>query len=250
LTNTVAQIGLFHKKSSDVIPLTLWNTYWSDSSSINRDALLECYQPIAKNIAGLMYARYSHSDLEYDDCYQMAYEGLISSITKYKANQGASFQTFASYRIRGAILNGISHYSENLNQNSARRDLEKERAMSISNNNNNESDLFEKLLNSALDIAVSFMLTGLDVLEEADSPSSPYQHPDRLVLKKQLIKILNFLPERENIVLTYHYFYEYSFAHIAESLGYTAARVSQIHTEAISRIRKIYKEQGEWVMDV
>src|SRR5262245_9861459 len=72
-----------------------------------RERLIERYLPLAKHVAARLYAARAVPDVEFGDYLHLAYVGLLEAMERYRAGGDAQFATFATYRIRGAILNNV-----------------------------------------------------------------------------------------------------------------------------------------------
>ena len=90
----------------------VWQHYFDKRDSETRNKIVEYYMPLAKSLAAHYFKSRVGGQADYNDYLHHAVVGLIQAIEKYKPNQGAKFTTYASYRIKGQILNSISDLSE------------------------------------------------------------------------------------------------------------------------------------------
>lgn len=214
-----------------------------DTYDDNKNKLITLYTPFARKIGIHIALRYRSFGVFKDDCCQNALLGLIESIDRFNYGQGrASFKTYAAYRIRGAVLNGLPNYSEDLKLYHYRRNLQQERVESmVKKAFESSADRYDQIIDATLDIAVGVLLeqNNETIQEEL---SKPYISSSDYLLNQRLLKIATGLPRKERLIVYYHYFLEYRFSEIAELVGVSKARVSQLHAKAITTIRIHYEE--------
>ena len=204
-----------------------------------RDQLLEKYLPFAKQQAASLYARRAVNDIEFGDYLHLAYIGLLEAMRRYRHDAAAQFTTFASYRIRGSVLNGIPKMTEIGDQIAHRKRVQHERTASLLGPEGN----VPTNLTSMLDLVVSIALTyQIDELLDTDDPnllssSEPYSSRCYDEMQNRLKMILGQLPNREEKIIRYHYFHQVPFDEIAKLLNITKSRVSQLHKRALEQIR-------------
>lgn len=193
------------------------------------------------------------SHIELDDLVQSGFIGLIEAAKSFKSDQGASFETFASIRIRGSILDDLRKSSWNSRE--VIKNL-KEVGMAV-----NKVEQKHMRPASAEEVAKEMNLTleeydhicqhintnnvtrisdtGDDDQMASDEPS-PEVHATDSDLKARVQAILPTLPEREQILLSLYYIEELTFREISEVLNLTEARVCQIHASVLAKLsRKI-----------
>lgn len=221
---------------------SLWDPKRGPLDCDARTALIDQYSSLVKTVSATLYSRRYDDEVEFDEYYQFGMVGLVESVDRYEPGQGALFETFATYRIRGAILNGLEKMTERREQNAYRSRLSKERLESLAENNDNEHEvsLFEEMAEVALGMAICYMLddTGLVQAPNKIADEQAYQAQELSQLRDRLIKSIDTLPERERLIMHSHYFQHASFTNLAEILGITKGRVSQLHKRALQLIRK------------
>lgn len=229
-------------ESDDQNSESLWHQYLTRPNDALRSRLILNYSPLAKTIAASLYSRRPDNDVDFEEYLQFGMVGLIESIDRYKNDQGASFETYAKYRIRGAILNGIEKMSERREQGAFRARLRRERLDSITRRHGGEdkTSLFEEMVDIALGMAVCYMLEGTGLVQNPADPSvdGGYHTHELSQLRERLIECVDALPERERQVIQHHYFQHISFSQLTESMGITKGRVSQIHKRALRMLRE------------
>lgn len=198
---------------------------------------------LARSIARSLYSGRTSNDVEYQDYLHYAFAGLLEATDRYDESAGASFKTFASYRIRGSVINGIGKFSEYREQVAFRTRLRKERlqALSLELYTASRDSLFEQMVELTLGLAVGVMLEGAHVRQEAEVETDVLQQ--RYMANKirdGLLKRVDDLPCNERTVIQFHYFYHASFVDIASMLRISKGRVSQIHNNAIKRLKSFF----------
>jgi RNA polymerase sigma factor for flagellar operon FliA len=223
----------------------LWRELSEHRSQDARNRLIDHYLPFSRKIARALYAKRGGLDVEFLDYVQHAAQGLIEAIDRFDVSRGVAFEAYAGTRIRGAVLNNLTAMSEKYAQISLRKRLQQERVDSLSEQVGGKPparDSFRELADLAVGLAISYMLEGTGIVS-AEKPVAAvqrdaYSHIEQDQLVDSLKQLVDALPERPRRVIVYHYYQGLSFTHIAELLGVTKGRVSQIHTQALQLIRE------------
>lgn len=234
----------------------LWKQYQETKDPAVREALILEYSHLIKFIAGRLNI-YFGSNVEYDDLVGFGVFGLIDAIDKFDINKGVKFETYASLRIRGSIIDSIreldwvprSLRQKNKELEKAYWEVENELGHSASDRDIAERlgvslDEFYKILNQ---VNVSSMISLEDFLEQnfekgVDVPDSnsvdmPEHEAELSELKDILGESIDKLPEKEKTVLTLYYYEELTLKEISEIMKVSESRISQLHTKAIMRLR-------------
>jgi len=222
--------------------LVLWTRLLASNDTSLRERLIEHYLPFARMLAAKAYANRSERELEFLDFLQYASLGLVEAIDRFDPHYGVKFETFASQRIAGAILNGIASLSEKQEQIHARRRITSERLQSLKGAGLPAKDpdaLFGYLAEIAIGLAVGFALegTGMYEAEEAVCEDDAYQRIELKQLYCRVAHLLETLPANERRVVKFHYQQQLPFEEISRILQLTKGRVSQIHKSALKRLR-------------
>jgi RNA polymerase sigma factor for flagellar operon FliA len=234
----------------------LWKQYHKTRDPAIRESLILNYSHLIKYIAGRLNI-YFGSNVEYDDLVSFGVFGLIDAIDKYDVTKGVKFETYASLRIRGAIIDSIremdwvprSLRQKNKELEKAYWEVENELGRSatdkdIADKLNVSLDEFHKLLN---EVSVSSMVSLEDFLEQnyeigVDVTSSnkkdrPEYEAELRELRDILGDAIEKLPEKEKMVLTLYYYEELTLKEISAIMKVSESRISQLHTKAIMRLR-------------
>lgn len=222
-------------------PSTEWAANWASCQSpVERAKLVDAFTPLVRRLAARVYARRIGGELEFGDLVQLGMVGLLEAMDRYSPARGVRFETFASYRIEGAILNGLPSYSELQRQLAARRDLVRERAQTLREEGAEaDKSALEQLAEIAVGLALGFALD--DDHEQPAEPSEPdnaYARVELAQLRRQIAELVEQLPEMERRVIFRHYFQQQPFEDIARGLELTKGRISQIHHVALRRLQE------------
>ena len=99
----------------------LWQRHLGEHDKEARAELIESHTGLAKKIAASMYGKRYRDHVEFEEFLQFGIVGLIESVDRYDPGKGATFETFASYRIRGSIINGLARMTELRSQGAYRQ---------------------------------------------------------------------------------------------------------------------------------
>lgn len=218
-----------------------WRRHADAPTPASRSALFTRYHGFARKLAISEWHRLGKIGLGKDDCEQLANEALLQSLDRFDPHAGTPFTAFARIRIRGAIRNGLSKATEATALYSARKRIERDRLRSLKQQADTPSkEPLELLREVAVGIALGFMLeeageAGLEQMPSGDP--SAYDAVSWNQLVKELGQRLQGLPEREKAILEYHYKQDVQFTDIANLMGLSKGRISQLHSQALQRLR-------------
>lgn len=234
----------------------LWLAYSKSKSAHLREQIIIEYVGLVKIVAGRlsMYLGYT---VEYDDLIGYGTFGLIDAIDKFDYLKGVKFETYASLRIRGAILDHIRRLDwipRTLRQKqkkleAAYHKLEVELGRSAT-----DDELAKELeiTPSELDLwknqTLGMNLISLDEYLEQGSEvrmdsrgSSQFDEPEKVVekqeLKSMLEEALEYLTENERKVILLYYYEELTLKEISHILEVSESRISQLHTKALQKMK-------------
>ena len=215
----------------------LWQSFVLKNDQDARQQLIENHLPLAKHLAFRFYNTRIDDDIEFDDYLQYANLGLIEAIDNFDINRNVTFSTYATYRIKGSILNGISSFTEKREQLSLQRRLQKERVQSIISDD--DVGTFKELVDNTLGLAISFMLedTNLVISELDHDDNIPYQTYTLRQIRRDIKRIIKYLNKNEQTIIRLHYYKFINFNQIASKMNLTKGRVSQIHKNALIKIK-------------
>ena len=242
----------------------LWMDYSKNPSSELREKLILEYAPLVKLVAGRL-SMYLGYNVEYDDLVSYGIFGLIDAIDKFDAGKEVKFETYASLRIRGAILdqirkmdwiprtvrqrqkqiqNAISDIEAATGRSAT--DEEIATALGISSE---EYDSWQSQMKVTGVVSLDdFVEQGSDVADNRGLSSQierPEEHIEKEELKKVLAEALNLLTDKERKVVVLYYYEELTLKEISNVLDVSESRVSQLHTKALGKMKsKMGKYMG------
>jgi RNA polymerase sigma factor FliA len=225
---------------------SLWRRWRGEADLAARAMLVERYMPYARALAAKLYGRRRHDEIALDEYVQFAMVGLMECVERYTPDRGAKFTTYAIRRIHGAILNGLERLTEKQQQIAFRRRVTAERLASFVPEDFS-TDPTQRLLGELEEIGVGVALglilegTGLVLGPREGLPEDAYAHAqiELRQLHAQLWGMLDRLPDREREILEMHYRRSRRFDEIAGMMQLSKGRVSQLHRQAIMRLRSL-----------
>jgi len=227
---------------------------YSEVQNHNADDLIRQHAPLVKRIAHHMLGRLPDS-VQVDDLIQAGMIGLLEAARKYDGGKGASFETYAGIRIRGAMLDEIRRGDwapRSVHRNSRRISDAIKQIESVKGRDAEDAEVAEFLGISQdeyhailQDSAGCRLFSYEEVIEksesggdvfEAETPN-PMDGIERGAFQQQLAEAIKGLPEREQLVLALYYDEELNLKEIGAVLGVSESRVSQLHSQAAARLR-------------
>lgn len=237
----------------------LWRRYKETNDAQARDQLLEEYIPLVKYVAGRLAMNLPNS-VELGDLESFGFFGLLDALEKFDASRGIKFETYATTRIRGAIIDGLRSLDWVPRSTRAKiRQLEN-RLYQLTNElgrNPSQQEVAAALgLSDGEYYELLTEIKGVNLysLDETIAPEQSGDHlkildlimdqglaPEQRVVEtediEELAAAVQELSEREQLVLALYYHEELTLKEIGHVLDVSESRVSQIHTKAILTLR-------------
>ena len=222
--------------------LARWRGFAAGRSAALREELVARYLGLAKVMAARLYQRRADNSVAFADYLQYARVGLVEAIDHYDPERSVPFEAFSSYRIKGAILNGLEGESELAAQRAFWSRRARERFDSVREHEvrGDRRASLEELVNLTVGLALSHVIEHDDgeVIDESLA-ANPYAVTELAQLKSAVRSLLPALPEREREIIRRHYEEHVEFREIALEWGLTKGRVSQLHAQALQRLRQL-----------
>lgn len=232
-----------------------------------RDKLIVEYAPLVKRIAYRIVARLPDS-IQVEDLISIGTLGLIDAVEKFNPEKGKSFRAYAELRIKGAILDELRGY-DNLSRANRRRanalghatqDLEQKlgrapRDEEVADELGIEMDELHQVKNATRTV-VFLDIDDVGYLAETEPGQTtvgdrsfadfgPFQNLANKNLKQRLALAISKLPDKLKMVLSLYYYSELNYKEIGEVLELSESRISQLHTKAVLKLRKMLQAQDE-----
>jgi len=246
----------------------LWNEYKQLGSQLAKDKLLAEYTPLVKYTAQRMAVNLPKS-VELGDLIGTGVLGLIKSVETFDLSLGFKFETYATHKIRGAILDdlraldwvprSVRQKSRKMQQTYAlleqklgRMPYDDEVAEHLGVTMSEFEDMLSDVATTtiiSLDESIpdssgdSKTLTVLDTIEDPQG-TNPLKEMGFQETKRILKEAIGELPEKERLVIALYHYEELTLKEIGEVLGITESRVSQIHSKAMLKLRGKVIEQS------
>ncbi len=227
----------------------LWRSYHRQRTMELRNELAEYYLPLVKMVAGrLAISLPSHVDKE--DLLSSGFFGLLDAIERYDSRRKNKFETYAGVRVRGAMLDYLR--SKDWIPVTMRQKIRKyEQAVYELENElgrpAKDEELAERLgisLSELSELVTQLNTATIIPLEEylrSDTPEamemSPVQSVEFKELQDTLAQAIDRLPEKEKMVISLYYYEDLTLKEISLIMHLTEARISQMHTKAVFRLR-------------
>lgn len=234
----------------------LWIEYTHAKSSVIREQIIIEYVPLVKIVAGRL-SIYLGSNVEYDDLVGYGIFGLIDAIDKFDYGKGNKFETYASLRIRGAILDQIrkmdwiprSVRQKQKSIDAAIKKLELEKGANYTDDDIarelgiSEDEYMNWISQTNLTNVASledFIEQGNEV-KNSSNPAYMRIQPERVVeekeLKESLMEAMESLTEKERLVVVLYYYEEMTLKEISKTMEVSESRVSQLHSKALKKMK-------------
>jgi RNA polymerase sigma factor FliA len=238
----------------------LWQRLKIKKDESAREEIIEHYLPFVRQIAALVMRKLC-SGIELDDLVSDGIFGLMRAVENFDLSRGFKFETYATPVIRGAIYNGlrsmdwvpertrgkarnIQKTSDDFFKEHGRAPSHEELADEMKMTSDEVYDLITNLgciyilsldqpVHSSDDDDISMMK-----MVENEDAHIPHMELEFAEERDHLKNAIDNLNEREKYIVTRHYFDGFTFESIAEVLGITKQRVSQLHSRAIIRIKE------------
>ena len=235
----------------------LWKEYQKNKTSQLREQIILAYAPLVKLVAGRL-SMYLGYNVEYEDLVSYGIFGLIDAIDKFDLGKEVKFETYASLRIRGTILDQIRKMDwipRTVRQKQKRIDEAIKQIEMRTGKNASDEELAlelgitdEELLNWQSQLKVTNVVSLNEYLEQGSEPvmdahkNSHFQQPEEKVqedeLKKMLNEAMDTLTEKESKVILLYYYEELTLKELSNILDVSEARMSHLHTKALLKMRK------------
>jgi len=235
---------------------------YTPKGTLNTNVLLKQYSPLVRRLAHQMIAKLP-ANVELDDLVQVGMIGLTDALSRFDAAQGVQFETFATQRIRGAMLDELRG-GDWLSRGTRRQQREIEDALHKAEQRlgrvPSESEIaavmgislaeYQETLTKVRGTQLVYLEDigggedGDDYLDRhvVDTANNPALQLQDHRMRSALVEAIKALPEREAYVMSMYYEHDMNLKEIAAVLKVTESRVCQLHSQAIARLRVKLRE--------
>ena len=234
----------------------LWDSYAKLKSPEIREKLILEYAPLVKLVAGRL-SMYLGYNVEYDDLVSYGIFGIIDAIDKFDNMKAVKFETYASLRIRGAILDQIRKMDwiprtirqkqkkidavmKEIEASKGRAATDEEIARSLGISDDDYLSWQSQMKITNVVSLNEFMESGSEIPAEQTGQQrfdSPEEVMEKEELKKVLQQALELLTEKEKKVILLYYYEDLTLKEISNVLEVSESRISQLHTRALQKMK-------------
>jgi RNA polymerase sigma factor FliA len=259
---------LNERKTSTLNHADLWESWKEHGDLEAKKQLIEKYLSIVDYVSGRLAVGLP-KNVSKDDLASNGVMGLIDAVEKFDYKRGLQFETYASWRVRGAILDGLRQgdwVPRSVREKAKKieegyQHLEQQYLRSVTDSEmSSYLNISEKEFQSMLqDVAVMTLCSLEDPIREEESETrltllvdEKAKNPDYKVrefyLRDSLAKGIEKLTEKERTVVSLLYYEDLSLSEIAEVMSLSPSRISQLHSKAILRLRGSLEKQRDLLM--
>lgn len=236
---------------------SLWLKYKETNSVDLRNILAEHYLPLVRIVCGRLAVSLP-AHLDRDDLLSSGFFGLLDAIDRFDLSRNIKFETYAALRIRGAMIDYLR--AKDWIPVSMRQRIRKYEQTICRLENELGRAATDEELAQALDISIEELQTligqcnsatviPLEEYLKTDAPEAVDTNPANSTalfeLKDTLAKAIERLPDKERTVISLYYYEELTLKEIALIMHLSEARISQLHTKAIFRMRGYLAQHKE-----
>ncbi|MCR4842447.1 MAG: FliA/WhiG family RNA polymerase sigma factor [Eubacterium sp.] len=235
----------------------LWKEYTANPTKDNREKIILQYAPLVKIVAGKL-CMYLGGNVEYDDLVSYGVFGLIDAIDKFNLKRDVKFETYASLRIRGAILDQIRKMDwiprtvrqrqkkideaiANIEARTGRVATDEDIAAELEISDD-ELHKWQSQLKVTNVVSLNEFIEQGNEPKEAAHTSGRFDSPETVIeqneLKEKLAETLEKLTEKERKVILLYYYEDMTLKEISKVFEVSESRISQLHTKALQKMKQ------------
>ncbi|MFR8867864.1 MAG: FliA/WhiG family RNA polymerase sigma factor [Lachnospiraceae bacterium] len=235
----------------------IWEKYTKNPTQEMRAQIIIEYAPLVKIVAGRL-SMYLGGNVEYEDLVSYGVFGLIDAIDKFDTNKDVKFETYASLRIRGSILDQIRKMDwipRTVRQRQRKID-EAIKSLEARTGKTPTDEMLaeelgvsgEELLSWQSQLKVTNVVSLNEFVESGNEPvmdakgNFRFAQPEEVIaeteLKRMLKDAMQLLTEKEQKVILLYYYEDLTLKEISRVLEVSESRISQLHTKALQKMKK------------
>ena len=235
----------------------IWEKYTKNPTQEMREQIIIEYAPLVKIVAGRL-SMYLGGNVEYEDLVSYGVFGLIDAIDKFDTNKDVKFETYASLRVRGSILDQIRKMDwipRTVRQRQRKID-EAIKSLEARTGKTPTDEMLaeelgvsgEELLSWQSQLKVTNVVSLNEFVESGNEPvmdakgNFRFAQPEEVIaeteLKRMLKDAMQLLTEKEQKVILLYYYEDLTLKEISRVLEVSESRISQLHTKALQKMKK------------
>lgn len=235
----------------------IWEKYTKNPTQEMREQIIIEYAPLVKIVAGRL-SMYLGGNVEYEDLVSYGVFGLIDAIDKFDTSKDVKFETYASLRIRGSILDQIRKMDwipRTVRQRQRKID-EAIKSLEARTGKTPTDEMLaeelgvsgEELLSWQSQLKVTNVVSLNEFVESGNEPvmdakgNFRFAQPEEVIaeteLKRMLKDAMQLLTEKEQKVILLYYYEDLTLKEISRVLEVSESRISQLHTKALQKMKK------------
>ena len=235
----------------------IWEKYTKNPTQEMREQIIIEYAPLVKIVAGRL-SMYLGGNVEYEDLVSYGVFGLIDAIDKFDTNKDVKFETYASLRIRGSILDQIRKmdWIPRTVRQWQRKIDEAIKSLEARTGKTPTDEMLaeelgvsgEELLSWQSQLKVTNVVSLNEFVESGNEPvmdakgNFRFAQPEEVIaeteLKRMLKDAMQLLTEKEQKVILLYYYEDLTLKEISRVLEVSESRISQLHTKALQKMKK------------
>ena len=230
--------------------------HWSDFSLADKEKITRHYAPKIRFLALRLKTKLPRN-VELSELISAGTLGLLEALGKFQPQLGIRFETYAENRIRGAMLDELRRldwFPRSLRQRVRKLDeamwqIEHEKGRPPTVEEIQErTGLPAREVHQGMEALQSQLCVSLDTIQdslagEEEGGGEPFKDTAHTEMVERIASLIDALTPREKLVLSLYYTDELNMRETAEVMGITEGRVSQLHSQAVTRLRREFRQQ-------
>jgi RNA polymerase sigma factor FliA len=219
----------------------------------NRDELIERYLPYVRSIAQSIISKLP-AQIDINDLIGYGRIGLIEAVERFDRTRGVGFKTFAYYRIKGAIYDGLrqigwfsrSEFARIRFEQSANDLMNSHSSSSVETRGQSAEDEVQEVETLFSGIVSAYMLSleSAETMNKAENRTTPDEDYEAKEFRQIIQRAISQLPETEKKLIEYYYYHGLTLEEIGNKLGLSKSWTSRLHSKCLQHLCEMLKGKG------
>ena len=219
----------------------------------NRDELIERYLPYVRSIAQSIISKLP-AQIDINDLIGYGRIGLIEAVERFDRTRGVGFKTFAYYRIKGAIYDGLrqigwfsrSEFARIRFEQSANDMMNSYSSSSVETRGQSAEDEVQEVEAIFSGIVSAYMLSleSAETMNKAENRTAPDEDYEAKEFSQIIKRAISQLPETEKKLIEYYYYHGLTLEEIGNKLGLSKSWTSRLHSKCLQHLCEMLKSKG------